>query len=188
MSLLFPNSSGVLELELHLLNEFEEERVHDWLSFHRCIAMHQGYAGVPHEGILDFHRGTYPVIVVTAEAALGFHFRDVHHVINYELLQSIEECVHRLERTGLLGKLVRVTSFYDSDSNSALAYAFVKIFLSESQQKVPDWRQNEAKFLGEGGGGAPSYGGGGGGDNLWNGGGSRSAFASYPHRHLAVSV
>ncbi|KAL3190939.1 hypothetical protein MRX96_019181 [Rhipicephalus microplus] len=84
----------------------------------------------------------------------------------------MDEYVHRVECNGHVGKLlVKATSFYDSDFNSALTSTFLKIFLSESQQKVPDWLQNETKFLGEGGGKAPSYDGSGGGDDLWNGGG-----------------
>ncbi|XP_075739851.1 ATP-dependent RNA helicase DDX4-like isoform X2 [Rhipicephalus microplus] len=127
------------------------------------------------EALLEFRRGTCPVIVATAVAARGLDIKDVRHVINYDLPQSIDEYVHRVGRTGRVGNLGKATSFYDSDANSALAPALVKI-LSESQQEVPEWLQNEAKFGGGGGGGgekAPSYGGGGGsgGDESWGGGG-----------------
>lgn len=135
------------------------------------------------EALQDFRRGTCPVIVATAVAARGLDIKDVRHVINYDLPQSIDEYVHRVGRTGRVGNLGKASSFYDSEANSALASALVKI-LSESQQEVPDWLQNEAKYGGGGGGGAPSYGGGGGtggGGESWGAGsGGASAFASQP--------
>ncbi|XP_037556713.1 probable ATP-dependent RNA helicase vasa-like isoform X2 [Dermacentor silvarum] len=106
------------------------------------------------EALQDFRRGTCPVIVATAVAARGLDIKDVRHVINYDLPQSIDEYVHRVGRTGRVGNLGKASSFYDSEANSALAAPLIKI-LSESQQQVPDWLQTEAKYGGGGGGGAP---------------------------------
>uniref|UniRef100_A0A023FH40 RNA helicase n=1 Tax=Amblyomma cajennense TaxID=34607 RepID=A0A023FH40_AMBCJ len=121
------------------------------------------------EALLEFRRGTCPVIVATAVAARGLDIKDVRHVVNYDLPQSIDEYVHRVGRTGRVGNLGKATSFYDSEANGGLAGALIKI-LAESQQEVPEWLENEAKFGGSGGGGG---GFGGGGGNFGGGGGSR---------------
>lgn len=142
------------------------------------------------EALLDFRRGTCPVIVATAVAARGLDIKDVRHVVNYDLPQSVDEYVHRVGRTGRVGNLGKATSFYDSDANGALAQPLVKI-LAESQQEVPDWLESEAKFGGGGGGGgggfgggSRSYGGGGGGGGTggdsWGSGGGGGGFSSQP--------
>ncbi|XP_064477608.1 probable ATP-dependent RNA helicase vasa-like isoform X2 [Ornithodoros turicata] len=102
------------------------------------------------EALTDFRRGVCPVIVATAVAARGLDIKDVRHVVNYDLPQSIDEYVHRVGRTGRVGNLGRATSFYDSDANGSIARALVKT-LSESQQEVPDWLEHEAKYGGSGG-------------------------------------
>ncbi|KAM7286590.1 ATP-dependent RNA helicase vasa isoform X2 [Ixodes scapularis] len=112
------------------------------------------------EALADFRRGTCPVIVATAVAARGLDIKDVRHVVNYDLPQSVDEYVHRVGRTGRVGNLGKASSFYDSETNGALARPLIKI-LSESQQEVPDWLENEAKY-GGGGGGGGGFGGGGG--------------------------
>uniref|UniRef100_A0A023GFV1 RNA helicase n=1 Tax=Amblyomma triste TaxID=251400 RepID=A0A023GFV1_AMBTT len=122
------------------------------------------------EALLEFRRGTCPVIVATAVAARGLDIKDVRHVVNYDLPQSIDEYVHRVGRTGRVGNLGKATSFYDSEANGALAGALIKI-LAESQQVVPDWLENEAKYGGGGGGGGGGFSGGGGGSRGFGGGG-----------------
>lgn len=111
------------------------------------------------EALQDFRRGTCPVIVATAVAARGLDIKDVRHVVNYDLPQSMDEYVHRVGRTGRVGNLGKATSFYDSEANGALAKPLMDI-LAGSQQEVPDWLQQEALYGGSGGGGGGSYGGG----------------------------
>lgn len=124
------------------------------------------------EALLEFRRGTCPVIVATAVAARGLDIKDVRHVVNYDLPQSIDEYVHRVGRTGRVGNLGKATSFYDSEANGALAGALIKI-LAESQQEVPEWLENEAKYGGSGGGGFSGGGGSSFGGGSGGGGGSR---------------
>ncbi|XP_077549226.1 uncharacterized protein LOC144162530 isoform X3 [Haemaphysalis longicornis] len=124
------------------------------------------------EALQDFRRGTCPVIVATAVAARGLDIKDVRHVVNYDLPQSMDEYVHRVGRTGRVGNLGKATSFYDSEANGALAKPLVDI-LAGSQQEVPEWLQQEALYGGGGGGGGGFGGGGGGGC----GGGSRGGNA-----------
>lgn len=139
------------------------------------------------EALADFRRGTCPVIVATAVAARGLDIKDVRHVVNYDLPQSVDEYVHRVGRTGRVGNLGKATSFYDGTANGALAKPLVKI-LSESQQEVPEWLANEAKYGSGGGGGGGGGGGYGGGSKSFNsdswgstgGGGSGSGFSSQP--------
>ncbi|KAF8782344.1 putative ATP-dependent RNA helicase DDX4 like protein [Argiope bruennichi] len=58
------------------------------------------------EALSDFRSGKMPVLVATAVAARGLDIRDVRHVINYDLPQTIDEYVHRIGRTGRVGNLV----------------------------------------------------------------------------------
>ncbi|MDH5300559.1 MAG: DEAD/DEAH box helicase [Gammaproteobacteria bacterium] len=53
--------------------------------------------------VLDFQKGTFPVLVATDVAARGLHIPDVSHVVNYDLPQDAEDYVHRIGRTGRIG-------------------------------------------------------------------------------------
>lgn len=68
--------------------------------------------------------------MATAVAARGLDIKDVRHVVNYDLPQSVDEYVHRVGRTGRVGNLGKASSFYDSETNGALARPLIKI-LSE---------------------------------------------------------
>ena len=79
------------------------------------------------EALEDFKRGRTPVMVATSVAARGLDIPDVKHVINYDLPKEIEEYVHRIGRTGRIGHKGKATSFFQSDKDSAIARALVKV-------------------------------------------------------------
>lgn len=60
----------------------------------------------------------------------GFWFLDIKnvcHVINCDLPNTIEEYVHRIGRTGRVGNCGKSTSFYDPNTDRPLAKNLVKI-------------------------------------------------------------
>lgn len=56
------------------------------------------------EALRDFKRGTRHILVATGVAARGLDIKNVKHVINFDLPKSIDEYVHRIGRTGRVGK------------------------------------------------------------------------------------
>ena len=48
-------------------------------------------------------------------------------VINYDLPQTQEDYVHRIGRTGRIGNLGRATSFFDVETDHALADKLVQV-------------------------------------------------------------
>lgn len=107
------------------------------------------------EALSDFKHGRMQVLVATSVASRGLDIKDVAHVVNYDLPQSIEEYVHRIGRTGRVGNLGRATSFYDPTTDSQLASSLLKI-LASANQEVPEWLEEEAST--SGGGPASGYG------------------------------
>ncbi|XP_055933116.1 probable ATP-dependent RNA helicase vasa-like isoform X2 [Argiope bruennichi] len=100
------------------------------------------------EALSDFRSGKMPVLVATAVAARGLDIRDVRHVINYDLPQTIDEYVHRIGRTGRVGNLGKATSFYDPDVDRPLVWSLKKILI-DAQQPVPSWLSEEADLAGD---------------------------------------
>jgi probable ATP-dependent RNA helicase DDX4 len=95
------------------------------------------------QALLDFRKGTAPVLVATAVAARGLDINDVKHVINYDLPSDHTEYVHRVGRTGRIGNKGLATSFFDAGRDSKLARGLVKL-LSDGEQDVPDWLEETA--------------------------------------------
>lgn len=54
--------------------------------------------------LTEFKQGVRNILVATDVAARGLDIKNVKHVINFDLPKHIEEYVHRIGRTGRLGK------------------------------------------------------------------------------------
>jgi ATP-dependent RNA helicase RhlE len=54
--------------------------------------------------LTGFQQGRYRVLVATDIASRGIHVEEIVHVINYDLPQTAESFIHRVGRTGRLGK------------------------------------------------------------------------------------
>ncbi|XP_005113588.2 ATP-dependent RNA helicase ded1 [Aplysia californica] len=101
------------------------------------------------EALDDFKRGKAYVLVATSVAARGLDIPEVMHVVNYDLPSSIDEYVHRIGRTGRCGNLGKATSFFNGDTDQAMAVHLVRI-LKEAQQVVPDFLVENASGMGAG--------------------------------------
>jgi ATP-dependent RNA helicase RhlE len=54
--------------------------------------------------LAGFQQGRYRVLVATDIASRGIHVEEIVHVINYDLPEAAESFIHRVGRTGRLGK------------------------------------------------------------------------------------
>jgi ATP-dependent RNA helicase RhlE len=54
--------------------------------------------------LAGFQQGRYRVLVATDVASRGIHVEEIIHVINYDLPEGAESFIHRVGRTGRLGK------------------------------------------------------------------------------------
>ena len=54
--------------------------------------------------LAGFQQGRYRVLVATDLASRGIHVEEIVHVINYDLPEAAESFIHRVGRTGRLGK------------------------------------------------------------------------------------
>jgi len=106
--------------------------------------------------LLAFRKGAPATLVATDVAARGLDVPDCVHVINYELPRDINSYVHRIGRTGRMGRQGNATSLF-SWANKGVARELVSL-LQEAQQQCPEWL---AKLASESGAGSRGYGGGG---------------------------
>ncbi|KAF9583292.1 hypothetical protein BGW38_009808, partial [Lunasporangiospora selenospora] len=103
-----------------------------------CVSIHSGRDQRERENSLEaFRLGRSPILVATAVAARGLDIKDVMHVINYDLSDTIDEYVHRIGRTARAGNKGLASSFYNA-RNSALAPQLAKL-LVECKQDVPEF-------------------------------------------------
>lgn len=65
--------------------------------------------------------------MATAVAARGLDIKGVNIVLNFDLPKSIDEYVHRIGRTGRVGNRGKAISFFDPDTDHAIAQPLVTI-------------------------------------------------------------
>ena len=79
---------------------------------HRVVRLHGGCTQWQRkESLEQFRRGTHRIMVATDLAGRGIDVTDIQHVINYDLPESHEDYIHRIGRTGRLGKTGQALSF-----------------------------------------------------------------------------
>jgi len=113
-----------------------------------------------------FRSGRAKILVATDVAARGLDIPVVSHVINYDLPENVEDYVHRIGRTGRIGRKGWATSFFCTQGN----WANTKILgglleiLNDAGQPVPDFMERFAnqrgiRSSGGKGGGGKRFGG-----------------------------
>lgn len=95
-------------------------------------------------------------MIATGVAARGLDIKNVMHVVNYDLVQNIDEYIHRIGKTDILfrgfghtnisGRTARIgnqglaTTFYN-DKNGDIAEDLVKILI-EAGQEIPTFLES----------------------------------------------
>merc|ERR1712093_856098 len=97
-----------------------------------------------------FRQAQINILVATDVASRGLDIPSVTHVINHDLPENFDDFVHRVGRTGRVGRKGWATSLYCTGGN----YANTKILggilglLEGSGQPVPEFLQREAMKYG----------------------------------------
>jgi len=102
------------------------------------------------QALLGFRRGQPSVLVATDVAARGLDVPECMHVINFELPREINSYVHRIGRTGRMGRSGTALSLFSS-ANRPVARDMVTL-LQEANQQCPDWLIQLAAESASGGG------------------------------------
>ncbi|XP_039314125.1 ATP-dependent RNA helicase vasa [Solenopsis invicta] len=89
------------------------------------------------EALFDFKQGKMPILVLTTLAARSLDIKNVSHVINFNLPQTIDEYIDRIRQTSRVGNRGKVTSFFNPEFDIPLAGDLIKI-LKQAGQAVPD--------------------------------------------------
>lgn len=99
----------------------------------------------------DFQQQKKDVLVATDIGAKGLDFPDVQHVINFDMPKDvswvpadppnpppikIESYVHRIGRTGRLGKSGRATTYVNKQQDENIL-SDLKMLLLEAKQQIP---------------------------------------------------
>merc|ERR1719293_16424 len=98
--------------------------------------------------LADFRAGRCLFLVATDVAARGLDIPTVSHVVNYDLPGNIDDYVHRIGRTGRIGRRGWSTSFYVPQgrrANTNILRDLIKI-LKGAGQEVPDFLLEEAQW------------------------------------------
>jgi len=85
----------------------------------------------------EFKSKQKPIMVATDVASRGLDIPNVGYVINYDLPNNIEDYVHRIGRTGRIGK-EGVAIALMNDKNKPILKDLYSMFC-ETNQAIPDW-------------------------------------------------
>ena len=103
-----------------------------------CTSIHGDRTQPEREAALKaFKSGQRPILVATDVAARGLDIPNVANIINYDLPNAIDDYVHRIGRTGRIGKEGRAYSFVN-EKNSGVVKDLYSL-LCETNQAVPEW-------------------------------------------------
>jgi ATP-dependent RNA helicase DDX42 len=179
MIIFVSSKQGAEDLAKSLGNCYSENA-----ALHKVAAIHGDKDQRDRSSIISqFKKGTSNVLVATDVAARGLDIQDVRTVVNYDAAKSIETHVHRIGRTGRMGKqgmVPGVAYTLLTKKDAMFAGSLVNNF-DVARQKVPpdllQLAQSSGSFsrrstvfgFGGGGGGGGSGGGGGGGGGMGQG-------------------
>jgi len=101
------------------------------------------------QAVDEFRAKKKDILVATDVASKGLDFKDIKHVINFDMPADIEDYTHRIGRTGRRGERGLATTFINKlvDESTLLD---LKALLLEAGQKVPTFlslMQSEAERL-----------------------------------------
>ena len=113
----------------------------------RCGCMHGDKTQAERERVLsDFKNGYTNYLIATDVASRGLDIKDIEVVINYDMPQEIESYIHRIGRTGRMGRSVEgiaISFFTRNDSKLAKDLVYV---MKDAGQPVPNELNNIARY------------------------------------------
>lgn len=81
--------------------------------------LHGGMRQPKREKIMqDFKMGKIKILVATDVASRGLHIDDIEYVINYDEARDADTHLHRIGRTGRMGKKGKAVTFVETDRSS----------------------------------------------------------------------
>ena len=89
------------------------------------------------QALENFRKGKNPYLVATDVASRGLDIPNVAHVVNFDMPATIDDYVHRIGRTGRVGKKGLATAFFNNQ-DTGLA-SDLALLLTEVKQQLPDW-------------------------------------------------
>merc|ERR1719487_2051882 len=120
-------------------NKSDVDDVHEYLLIKgiEAVAIHGGLDQEErHEAIRGFKEGTKDVLIGTDVASKGLDFPAIQHVINFDMPKEIENCVHRIGRTGRCGRTGVATTFVNKNQEETILLD-LKALLLEANQNIP---------------------------------------------------
>ncbi|VDK19907.1 unnamed protein product [Anisakis simplex] len=97
----------------------------------KAYPVHSGLTQIlRHQGLKAFESDDCHILVATDALARGMDFKDIYHVINYDVpnFRSWASYIHRVGRTGRLGNRGLATTFYSPDHDSNMAPFLYQVF------------------------------------------------------------
>lgn len=116
----------------------------DTMGF-RCVALHGGKSQEQRESAIStIRRRNRDILIATDVAGRGIDIPDISLVINFDMAKSIEDYVHRIGRTGRMGKSGTTITFLTND-DSAMFYDLRVLVQRASKSSIPqDFLSHEA--------------------------------------------
>jgi ATP-dependent RNA helicase DeaD len=108
-------------------------------KFNSAVGLHGDLAQNKRERILnEFRQGDVQIIVATDVAARGLDVEDVSCVINYDLPDDLDSYVHRIGRTGRIGRKGEAWSFITKDDVPNLNRLRSSLGLNIADSEAPE--------------------------------------------------
>ncbi|RKO98710.1 LOW QUALITY PROTEIN: hypothetical protein CXG81DRAFT_30392 [Caulochytrium protostelioides] len=120
-------------------NKSDVDAIHEYLLIKGvdAVAIHGGKDQSEREfAINQYKTRQADVLVATDIAGKGLDFKEIKHVINYDMPKEIEDYVHRIGRTGRSGKTGMATTFINRGCNIEILLD-LKHLLREAKQVIP---------------------------------------------------
>lgn len=112
---------------------------------HRCVALHGGKNQEQRESaISQLKKSGRDILIATDVAGRGIDIKDVSLVVNYDMAKTIEDYIHRIGRTGRMGKSGTAITFLTGD-DSELFFELRAVLLKAPKSRIsPDFLAHEA--------------------------------------------
>ena len=121
----------------------EVSHICDELKLSNVILHGSKTQDVREAALKSFRDGLIDIIVATDVMGRGIDIKNIRHVINYEMPDSIEKYTHRIGRTGRAGSKGVATSFL-SDADTAIMFDLKALLIGADQHVPPQLAAHEA--------------------------------------------